>query len=195
MARWWLIAAIVFWLWSIYTAAVSINCLRYLSRMLCILSLCIIYDWITIMEYNKNELSSAINMLYSLPPHNGHFLLSPRWPLWRGSTVLCIWSNELFLLPYFFSVLSMVRWAPDYANLYRSVQNDVFLGKNVIVGIFIILFFSVDSSTCSAEDGQQGSSNVWSTYCERSQVGGIWTFQSSCAPVPASYLIALTSSP
>ena len=67
----------------------KINCLRYLSRMLCILSLCIIYDWITIMEYNKNELSSAINMLYSLPPHNGHFLLSPRWPLWRGSTVLC----------------------------------------------------------------------------------------------------------
>ena len=103
-----------------------------------------------------------------------------------------IWSNELFLLPHFFSVLSMVRWAPDYTNLYRSVQNDVFLGKNLIVGIFIILFFSVDSSTCSAEDGQQGSSNVWSTYCERNQVGGIWTFQSSCAPVPASYLIVLT---
>ena len=154
------------------------------------------------MEYNKNELSSAINMLYSLPPHNGHFLLSPRWPLWRGSTVLCnlrpflaptkIWSNELFLLPYFFSVLSMVRCAPDYANLYKSVQNDVFLGKNLIVGTFIILFFSVDSSTCSAEDRQQGSSNVWSTYCERNQVGGIWTFQSSCALVPASYLIVLT---
>ena len=114
------------------------------------------------MGYNKNELSSAINMLYSLSPNNGHFLLSPRWPLSRGSTVLCnlrpflaikkIWSNELFLLPYFLSVLSMVRCAPNYANLYKSVQNDVFLGKNLIVGIFIILFFSVDSSTCSAED-------------------------------------------
>ena len=67
----------------------------------------------------------------------------------------------------------MVPCAPDYANLYKSVQNDVFLGKNLIVGTFIILFFSVDSSTCSAEDRQQGSSNVWSTYCERNQVGGI----------------------
>ena len=131
----------------------------------------------------KNELSSAINMLYFLSPNNGHFLLSPRWPLWRGSTVLCnlrpfrtltkIWSNEPFLLPYFLSVLSMVRCAPNYANFYKSVQNDVFLGKNLIVGIFIILFFSVDSSTCSAEDRQEGPSNVWSTYCERNQVGGI----------------------
>ena len=87
------------------------------------------------------------------------------------STVLCnlrpfrtltkIWSNEPFLLPYLLSVLSMVRCAPNYANLYKSVQNDVFLGKNLIVGIFIILFFSVDSSTCSAEDRQQGPSNVW----------------------------------
>ena len=103
------------------------------------------------MGYNKNELSSTINMLYSLSPNNDHFLLSPRWPLWRGSTVLCnlrpflaltkIWSNELFLLPYFLSVLSMVRCAPNYANLYKSVQNDVFLGKNLIVGTFIILFF------------------------------------------------------
>ena len=67
----------------------------------------------------------------------------------------------------------MVRCAPAYANLYKSVQNDVFLGKNLIVSTFIILFFSVDSSTRSAEDGQQGSSNVWSTYCERNQVGGI----------------------
>ena len=47
----------------------------------------------------------------------------------------------------------MVPCAPDYANLYKSVQNDVFLGKNLIVGTFIILFFSVDSSTRSAEDG------------------------------------------
>ena len=67
----------------------------------------------------------------------------------------------------------MVRCVPNYANLYKSMQNDVSLGKNLILGIFIILFFSVDSSTCSAEDGQQGSSNVWSTYCERNQVGGI----------------------
>ena len=67
----------------------------------------------------------------------------------------------------------MVRCAPNYANLYKSVQNDVFLGKNLIVGTCIILLFSVDSSACSAEDRQQGPSNVWSTYCERSQVGGI----------------------
>ena len=86
------------------------------------------------MEYNKNELSSAINMLYSLPPHNGHFLLSPRWPLWRGLTVLCnlrpflaptkIWSNELFLLPYF---LAFYRWylvhltMQIYINLYKMM--------------------------------------------------------------------------
>ena len=35
----------------------------------------------------------------------------------------------------------MVCCAPNYANLYESVQNDVFLGKNLIVGIFIISFF------------------------------------------------------
>ena len=34
MACWWLIVALVFWLCYIYTAAVSINCLRYLSRIL-----------------------------------------------------------------------------------------------------------------------------------------------------------------
>ena len=84
----WLIAAVVFWLYSIYTqTAVSINCLRYLQRMLqtllvllhpdilipknCSLFLCIlslrwfIYDWITIMEFSKHEIST-INMLYSL---------------------------------------------------------------------------------------------------------------------------------
>ena len=118
------------------------------------------------MEYNKNELSSAINMLYSLPHRNGPFLLSPRWPLWRGSTVLCnlrpflaltkIWSNELFLLPYFFSVLSMVRCAPDYANLYKSVQNDVFLGKNLIVGTFIILFFQLTPAPAQQKTDSKG---------------------------------------
>ena len=50
-------------------------------------------------------------------------------------------TNELFLLPYFWSVLPMMLCAPNYANFYKSVQNDVFLGKNLIVGIFIILFF------------------------------------------------------
>ena len=63
---------------------------------------------------------------------------------------------------------------------------------NVVVDI-LIFFFSVDSGTCSAKDGQQGSSIVWSTYCERNQVGGIWKLQSSCAPFPASCLIAATS--
>ena len=62
-----------------------------------------------------------------------------------------------------------MRRAPDYANLYKSMQTDA---SNC--GIFYYYyFFSVDSSTRSAEDGQQGSSNVWSTYCERNQVGGI----------------------
>ena len=50
-------------------------------------------------------------------------------------------TNELFLLPCFLSVLPMVLCAPNYANLYKSVQNDVFLGKNLIVGIIIIFFF------------------------------------------------------
>ena len=60
----------------------------------------------------------------------------------------------------------------------------------LIVVFFIIIFFSVDSSTRSAEDGQQGSSNVWSTYCERNQVGGReYEHKSSCARVPASYFV------
>ena len=72
-----------------------------IQGFLCILSLynniIIIFDWITIMRYSKHELSK-IKMLKncyitpSLPikatsPHNSHFLLSPRWPLWRGLTV------------------------------------------------------------------------------------------------------------
>ena len=65
----------------------------------------VFYDWITIIGYSKHE-RSTINMLYSLnkichitvhaaptspwrsPLYNGHFLLSPRCRLWRGSTVL-----------------------------------------------------------------------------------------------------------
>ena len=48
------------------------------------------------MGYRKYELST-INMLYSLkkvghitplPGDNRHFFLSPRWPFWRGSTVV-----------------------------------------------------------------------------------------------------------
>ena len=34
----------------------------------------------------------------------------------------------------------MVRCVPNYANLYKSMQNDYFLGKNLILDIFIILF-------------------------------------------------------
>ena len=63
-----------------YTAAVSIICVRYVLRMfLCILSLYIIYDCITIMGLSNHDIST-ITMLYSfqknfhilpLPPHNG----------------------------------------------------------------------------------------------------------------------------
>ena len=75
---------IVFWLCSIYTAAVRKICLRYLccepcsfchvniliqhSSFLCFLSLYIRYDWIDIMGYSKHELST-INM-FSTPPKN-----------------------------------------------------------------------------------------------------------------------------
>ena len=54
-----------------------------------------LYDWVTIMGYSKHKISS-INMLFFLkkirhitllPPHNGHLLPFPRWPLWRSSTV------------------------------------------------------------------------------------------------------------
>ena len=54
---------------------------------------------------------STINMLYPmkkishiitpLPLHNGQFLLSPRWPMWRGST------NFRLYLIYFSLVLSL----------------------------------------------------------------------------------------
>ena len=95
-----------------YSAVVSTNHLQLLQRMLrafffhvsnlipkiilaffCISSLYIIYDWITIMGYSKHEFD-MINMfcfpnknfiiIIPLPLHNGHFLVSPRWPLWRG---------------------------------------------------------------------------------------------------------------
>ena len=72
---------IVFWFCFMHTVAVSIICVRCLLRMfLCIWSLCIIYDWITIMWLNNHGIS-IINMLYSfqknchiipLPPHNSY---------------------------------------------------------------------------------------------------------------------------
>ena len=155
MARWWLIAAIVFWLWSIYTAAVSINCLRYLSRMLCILSLCIIYDWITIMEYNKNELSSAINMLYSLPPHNGHFLLSPRWPLWRGSTVLCN-LVECFYCRIF---LAFYRWYVEHLTMQICIdlcKMMFFLVRMWLWAFLLFYFFQLTPAPAQQKTDSKG---------------------------------------
>ena len=69
-----------------------------------ILSLHFIYDLITIMEYSCKHEFSTINMLYCLTKlsfytptspwwpflHNSQFLLSTRWPLWRGSTELLL---------------------------------------------------------------------------------------------------------
>ena len=80
------------------------SCWHFDWVFLCILFLYIVYGWITILGYSKYELGT-INLLYSnpkicyitpLPPpppahrpplHNDRFLLSPRWPFWRGSTV------------------------------------------------------------------------------------------------------------
>ena len=50
----------------------------------------------------------------------------------------------------------MVRCAPDYANLYKSVQNDVFLGKNLIVGTFIILFFQLTPAPAQQKTDSKG---------------------------------------
>ena len=96
-----------------------------LKFSLYILSLYIIYDLITITGCRKHELGT-INMLYSLkkvchitplPPHNGprplhndYFLLSPRWPLWRGLTVL-LGQRKIVL----FTMTSFCR-----GSLYRS---------------------------------------------------------------------------
>ena len=84
MVRWWLIAAIAFWLRSSYTAAVGnklstignivslarsvtlILLFKTLFKFFCAFDLyCIIYDWISIMGYSKRGLS-AINTLYSI---------------------------------------------------------------------------------------------------------------------------------
>ena len=66
------------------------------------------------MGYSKFELST-INMLYSLKKlghitpltgHNGHFFLSPRWPLWRGSTVVALKGREPGIVYSPFSVFT-----------------------------------------------------------------------------------------
>ena len=114
MARLWSIAAIVFWFCFIYTAAVSKNCLRYTYRIIAnvanlarfvtyifiqdiIQAFCVFYlytlcttelPWLWDTVSTKNMLCCLKNCLIKpLPPHDGHFLLSPRWPLWRCSTV------------------------------------------------------------------------------------------------------------
>ena len=44
------------------------------------------------------------------PFYNGHFLLSPRWPLWRGSTVLLLPIVMTFkITEWFFKVLKLKR--------------------------------------------------------------------------------------
>ena len=90
------------------------NCLRYLRRMLrtlLVLSITIwfkalfkffvyclyiiiIYDSITIRDTLSMNLAQSAcctplkkMSYYPLPPHNGHLLLSPRWPLW-GTVVV-----------------------------------------------------------------------------------------------------------
>ena len=35
-----------------------------------------------------------------VPPYNGHFLLSSRWPLWRGSTVMRSWNSKTHRVIY-----------------------------------------------------------------------------------------------
>ena len=70
---------------------------KYCETLLVFVCFCefYLYDWVTIMGYSKHKISS-INMLFFLkkirhitllPPHNGHLLPFPRWPLWRSSTV------------------------------------------------------------------------------------------------------------
>ena len=81
---------------------VNILIQNIMQAVLCILLLYVIYAWITII-YSKHELST-INMFYSpkinchitsLPPHKGHFLMSPRWPLWIGSTLHATTDNTI----------------------------------------------------------------------------------------------------
>ena len=71
---------------------------KTLVKFLCTLRLYNYYIWMD-YHYEKTKREhepSTINMFYSskkfsyyfLPPHNGHFHLSPMWLLWRGSTVL-----------------------------------------------------------------------------------------------------------
>ena len=101
MARLWSIAAIVFRFCSIYTAAASKNCLRYLERMLrtllvhfysrhnssflCVLSLYLINDWITMIRLwdtvstkKHPELSKKIVILHPFLPITA---TSPQRPL------------------------------------------------------------------------------------------------------------------
>ena len=80
------------------------------TSLLCVLSLYILYYWITITGYSKHELST-INMLYSLktifhmiplPPHNGYLFTTATFfcpqggrCFKRGSTVLN-WKHLIF---------------------------------------------------------------------------------------------------
>ena len=83
------------------------------STIYVFIPICIIYDWITIMEYSKHELGT-INMIYPpketvlfhsfLDPHQGHF--TPRWPMWRRLTAL---------LGFFIPMTSLYR-----GSLYRA---------------------------------------------------------------------------
>ena len=46
-------------------------------------------NWMLVTSDDRVPLEHSLAYYCTpLPPHNGHFLLSPRWSLWRGSTVL-----------------------------------------------------------------------------------------------------------
>ena len=51
-----------------------------------------------------------------LPPHNGHFLLSPRWPLWKDSTVYAFSVRHRSLNPVFMIIC--------HSNYSRSAACD-----------------------------------------------------------------------
>ena len=105
-----------------YTVAVSIICVRYLLRMfLCILSLYIIYDCITIMGLSNHDIST-INMLYSflknchiipLPPHNGCFSTTATFFCPQGG--LCGGVPQYIrCVPWtYFSEFLVIIWIPE----------------------------------------------------------------------------------
>ena len=92
---------------------------KFNLRLLCILSLYIIYDWITIMGHSNHDIST-INMLYSYLPTTA---TSPQRPLSSVTKVAFVERfDSMFCIPWtYFSEFLVITWTLAFRRQIAAI--------------------------------------------------------------------------